>query len=475
MLRLVALLILAAPALAQVPAPAPTGPVSRIAFGSCADQNKPCPIWDKLTEAKPELTLMLGDTIYADIEDGRLKKPDVAKIQKSYDELTKLDAWKKLRASSYILGTWDDHDYGLNDAGVEWEHKDEAQRIFHDFYGTPADSPRRKMKGIYHAETFGPEGKRVQVILLDTRYFRTEIRKEARPLPGTTIRAYIPATEADASMLGADQWKWLEAELKKPAEVRILCSSIQLVSDDHPFEKWATMPNERKKLYDLVRSTGANGVVVLSGDRHLGEISVDTKSVGYPLYDATSSGLNQASRNFRLPEDNRQRFAAMPWGNNYGTILIDWAKPDPLLSIQLRGEDGEVACQVKVPLSKLQGKGGGEPKPAVPLPMGVISPAEALKKKAGDEVVVQFEVAAGRVVSMGKRILLNSDKDFRSKDNLTVVVNEKAMAGKFDKANYETFGGKTIRATGTLSEYQNALQIQIDAAAKLEIVEAKKE
>ncbi len=476
MLRVLALLLLAAPVFAQVPAPA--GPVSRIAFGSCADQNKPCPIWDKLTATKPELTLMLGDTIYADIENGRLKKPDVAKIQKSWDELAALPAWKKLRESSYVLATWDDHDYGNNDAGVEWEHKDEAQKIFHDFFGTPADSPRRKQKGIYHAETFGPEGKRVQVILLDTRYFRTPIRKAEYRLPGTGILPYLPTTDADATTLGAEQWKWLEAELKKPAEVRILCSSIQLVSDDHPFEKWANMPNERKKLYDLINSTGATGVVVLSGDRHLGEISMDTTSVGYPLYDATSSGLNQASQTFRLPEPNKQRVSAMPWGNNYGTILIDWAKPDPLLSIQLRDEDGDVACQVKVPLSKLQPKKGAVPAgptaPALPLPDGIIAPAEAMKK-VGDEVTVQFAVATGRVVSDGKRILLNSEKDFRSPANFTVVVNEKAMAGKFEKATFDTFQGKTVRAKGKVTEFRNAPQIQIDDAANLEIVEAKKE
>lgn len=465
MLRAVVCLLLAAPVFAQPPAPA--GPVSRIAFGSCADQNKPCPIWDKLVEAKPELTLMLGDTIYADIEDGRLKKPDVAKIQKSWDELAKLESWKKLRASSYLLATWDDHDYGLNDAGVEWEHKDAAQKIFHDFFGTPADSPRRKMKGVYHAETFGPEGKRVQVILLDTRYFRTALKKGDRPLPGTRIVPYLPETAADATMLGADQWKWLEEQLKKPAEVRILCSSIQLVSDDHPFEKWANMPNERKKLYDLIRTTGANGVLVVSGDRHLGEISLDEKSVGYPLYDATSSGLNQASQQFRLPEANKHRVSAMPWGNNFGTILIDWAKPDPLISLQLRGEDGEVACQVKVPLSKLQGKGA---QPVVDLPKGILSPAEAIKK-VGAEVTVQFEVAGGRLI--GKRILLNSDKDFRSKENFTVVVNETAWTGKFEKATFDTFAGKTIRASGKVTEFKDAPQIQIDDATKLEIVGGK--
>ncbi len=473
MLRLVALLLLAVPALAQPPAPA--GPVSRIAFGSCADQNKPCPIWDKLTEAKPELTLMLGDTIYADIENGKLKKPNVEKIQKSWDELAALPAWQKLRASSYMLATWDDHDYGLNDAGVEWEHKDAAQKIFHDFFGTPADSPRRTMKGVYHAETFGPVGKRVQVLVLDTRYFRTALRKDTKRLPGTTIVPYLPVTDADASMLGADQWKWLEAELKKPAEVRILVSSIQLISDDHPFEKWANMPNERAKLYELIKSTGASGVVVVSGDRHLGEISLDTTSAGYPLYDATSSGLNQASQTFRLPEKNKQRVSAMPYGNNFGMIVIDWAKADPMISLQLRHEDGEVACQVKVPLSKLTAKGGAKnPAKAVPRPDGVLSPAEAIKK-VGEEATVQFAVAAGRVVSGGKRILLNSDADFKAKDNFTVVVNEKAMTGPFEKATFDTFKGKTVRAKGKVTEFKDAPQIQIDDARNLEIVEAKKE
>ncbi len=478
MLRLVALLLLATPALAQPPAPA--GPVSRIAFGSCADQNKPCPIWDKLTEAKPDLTLMLGDTIYADIENGKLKKPTAEKIKTCWDELAALPAWQKLRKSSYMLATWDDHDYGLNDAGVEWEHKDAAQTYFHDFFGTPADSPRRTQKGVYHAETFGPESKRVQVILLDTRYFRTALRKDTKRLPGTTIIPYLPVTDAGATMLGADQWKWLEAELKKPAEVRILVSSIQLVSDDHPFEKWANMPNERQKLYDLIKSTGANGVVVVSGDRHLGEISLDTTGVGYPLYDATSSGLNQASQTFRLPEKNRQRVSAMPYGNNFGMIVIDWAKPDPTISLQLRHEDGEISSQVRVPLSKLRAKAGAQPAgakdpaKAVPLPDGVVSPAEAIKK-VGDEVTVQFAVAAGRVVSGGKRILLNSDADFKAKDNFTVVVNEKAMTGPFDKATFDTFKGKTVRAKGKVTEFKDAPQIQIDDAKNLEIVEAKKE
>jgi alkaline phosphatase D len=446
-----------------------TAQPSRILFGSCADQNKKCPIWDTMVQAKPDMTILLGDNIYADIENGRLKPSNPEKMAQCYKELLALESFQKLRAMAPLLATWDDHDYGNNDAGEEWLHKDDAQKQFLDFMNVPADSPRRKQKGIYYSEMFGPEGKRVQAIMLDTRYFRSGIEKAKDPLPRTTIRPYIPNTDPKATMLGEDQWKWLEAELRKPAALRILGSSIQLISDEHPFEKWTNIPAERARLYKLIRDTNANGVVVISGDRHLGEISLDTKAVGYPLYDITSSGLNQASQQWRDLEANSKRVAAMPYGNNFGVIEIDWKKEDPLVSVQLRHEDGQIACQARFPLSLLSPKASTQPAPAVPLPEGVLSPAQALQKKAGDEVKVQFVVQAGRKVNT--RILLNSEKDFRSEVNFTVVLNNKAWTGKYEGATYDTFKGKTIRATGKLSTFQGALQIQIDDEKNLEIVE----
>jgi alkaline phosphatase D len=476
-----------------VPAADATAPkaVSKIVFGSCADQNKPCPIWQKMADHKAELCILLGDNIYADLEttDGKTKlKPSTPeKMAQCYKELANVPAFNTLRSTSYILPMWDDHDYGNNDAGEEWVHKDDAQKQFLDFFGVANDSSRRKRKGVYHAETFGEVGQRVQVILIDTRFHRTALKKSDKIIPGTTIRPYLVNTEADASFLGAEQWTWLEEQLKQPADVRIIGSGIQVVSDDHPFEKWATMPNERAKLYKLIKDTNANGVVILSGDRHLGEISVDLKSVGYPLYDITSSGLNQGSANYRDQEVNKQRVAAMPWGNNYGTVMIDWTAKDPTVSLQLRGEDGEVVAQAKVPVGKLQQKGdkvagGGKTekdkekeKTAEKLPDGVITPEAALKMKSGDEVTVQFAVAGGNAVSGGKRILLNSLKDFKSDDCFTVVVNAKAMTGTFEKATYDTFKGKTIKAKGKLSEFGGKLQLQINDEKSIELVEEKKE
>src|SRR5438874_9622873 len=144
-------------------------PLTRIAFGSCADQDRPLPIFETIAAAKPELLLLMGDNIYADLDKTRKVTPAV--IQEKYDTLARLPGFQRLRATCPILATWDDHDFGKNDAGAEFPLKDESQKLFLDFFGVPAGDPRRAQKGVYHSAVVGPPGKRVQVILLDTRYF----------------------------------------------------------------------------------------------------------------------------------------------------------------------------------------------------------------------------------------------------------------------------------------------------------------
>ena len=139
-------------------------------------------------------------------------------------------------------------------------------------------------------------------------------------MPGWRARPYIPQTGPDATILGDAQWDWLGEQLRQPAELRILCSSIQVISDEHPFEMWANFPNERSRLYELIRDTGAQGIVILSGDRHLGEISLDNVAIGYPLFDVTASGLNQAESSWRPLEPNSRRVAGLQYGNHFGSI-----------------------------------------------------------------------------------------------------------------------------------------------------------
>lgn len=443
------------------------GPVKRIAFGSCATQLRPCPIWGTIADYQPDLLLLLGDNIYADVVESRLVPATPDRIAESYQQLAAVPAFDRLRRQTTILATWDDHDYGNNDAGVEWEHKDAAAKLFHDFFGTPDDSPLRKQRGIYSAKILGPPGKRVQIILLDTRYFRSELDKAEQPAPGFRARPYISRTDEKATMLGETQWKWLEQQLRQPAEVRLIGSSIQVVSDQHPFEKWDNFPLERQHLYDLVQQCEASGVVVLSGDRHHGEISVDPYAVGYPLYDITASGLNQASDKWKQLEANRYRVAGLAFGNHFGSIEIDWEASDPAIAMQLRWEDGQVAVQSRIPLSLLN----APPRP-LPLAAGVLSDADTITKNEGEEVDVQFMVRGGRIIGDGQRVLVNSQADYRSERNFTIVLNRESLTGVWlELKDASEITGKTIRAQGVISLYNGAKQLIIDSPDKWRIVE----
>jgi alkaline phosphatase D len=450
-------------------------PVSRVVFGSCADQNKPCPVWDKMADAKPDVTVLLGDNVYADLVDGKLVPAKPGKIAQSYEQLAAVPGFQRLRKAAPILAVWDDHDYGKNDAGADWENRQDAQKLLLDFFGVPADSPRRQREGVYHSETFGPPGKRVQIILLDTRYHRSPLTTgPAQRFPGydrPISKPYQPDTDPKKTFLGDAQWKWLEEQLRQPADVRLIGSGIQVVSEDHPFEKWANLPAERNRLYKLIRDTQATGVVVLSGDRHLGELSLDPTAAGYPLYDLTSSGINQGAKAWRRAEPNARRVAAMPYGDNFGVVGIDW-QAGPTVTLELRDDQGQPVVRHPVPLGVLKPTAAGAEKPADPapaaaMPAGVISAADA-RTKVGEAVTVQFVVKAGR--GTAARILLNSESDFRSPANFTVVLNKAGQTGKWADATLDTFKGKTIRATGTVTLFQERPQIQIDAAGKLEVV-----
>lgn len=381
------LLVFPASGLAYDVAPEPGILVQRIAFGSCNSPLDDTPIWKSINAAAPDVWLWLGDTIYADSPRPTGPTPEARarevldRMREHYSLQNALPEYATLRERARILGIWDDHDYGINDAGADFIGRDEAQRHFHDFFGEPADSPRRARPGIYSSHRFGPPGRVVQFILLDTRYFRSELQRGDFPRadwvegrPGS----YVPSSDTTATLLGEEQWAWLEACLRQPADLRILATSIQLVADDHRFEKWGTLPHERRRLFQLIRETRAEGIVVVSGDRHTGELSlfdpareVDGAALdpGYPLYDLTSSAMTksaptsiealQSRRNprpvFFSQELNRHRLGTRLPYNHFGMIEIDWEAPgSPLVTLSLRLDEGTEVLRHRVPLATLR-------------------------------------------------------------------------------------------------------------------------
>lgn len=324
--------------------------VDTIAFGSCAKEEKPQAVWDAVIAQQPDMFLFIGDNVYVDRPDDPESAGDIAE---AYRVLGKQPGFRRLRATCPVLATWDDHDYGLNDAGKEFPLKRQSQTLLLSFFNEPPKSPRWSRDGVYGSWLFGPEGRRVQVVLLDTRFFRDPLKSVDGWKNGDPIGPYRPHGAADGgTLIGEPQWTWLEDQLRKPADVRIIASSIQVVASEHGWEGWCNFPAEQQRLYDLIRQTGAGGVVFVSGDRHLIEISRNAgPGTPYPMWDFTSSGMTDPTREFSEP--NRYRVGPVLKRTNFGVIRIDWSA-GPKLQFEGRGEFGQVLMQQSVALPSLQ-------------------------------------------------------------------------------------------------------------------------
>ncbi len=313
-------------ALGSVETPA----LRRIAVGSCMDQTKPQPIWDTVLASRPDLFVFGGDNVYAS------ERPwSLARLQAAYAQQAAVPGFARLRHIVPHLAIWDDHDYGSNDAGFEFAHKQASKAAFLEFWKTPADDPRRSRDGLHHAQMFGPPQQRVQVILLDTRWARSPLKASDHPgAPGK--ERYMPDGDPAKTMLGDAQWRWLEAQLREPAQLRFLVSGIQVVVDGHGWERWGNLPLERERLYRLIQQTGARGVVFLSGDRHIGALYREASGLTYPLFELTSSGITHPWR--EAAEAGPNRLGALFTEQHFGSIDIDWQAQS--LRLALRGLDG---------------------------------------------------------------------------------------------------------------------------------------
>jgi alkaline phosphatase D len=303
--------------------------ISKIAFGSCASEEHPQPVLDLVVQHKPDVFVYLGDNIYGDTYNMQV-------LQAKYDSLAAKPEFKRLKKSVKILATWDDHDYGWNDSGKYYPFKQESKELFLKFFEEPPASERRKHEGVYTSYMFEGKGKKLQFILLDNRTFRSNLRlyrgelsredKYFYPLD------YYPHEIEDSTMLGAAQWQWLEGELKKPADIRIIGSGSQFGISYNGYEAWANFPHEQKRFLDLIKNTRANGVLFISGDVHYAEISkLQTKDC-YPIYDITSSGIT-STWTFATPNDNRIEGPVMD--NHFGLLSIDWNAKDPTIKMEI--------------------------------------------------------------------------------------------------------------------------------------------
>ena len=260
-----------------------------------------------------------GDNVYADAVDvstipnalrvGGLpfRAGTIDEIKRAYDDLDKSPGYARVLASQDllkpVLGTHDDHDFGINDGDKTFPLREESRKLFLErLIKAPKDDVRWTRPGVYFAQEFTlPKNQVMRVVMLDVRYNKD------------------PWHVKDGEMLGEPQWKWLEAELcseKQPIpRVNIIVSGLQVLMEQRGAgESWSRFPRERRRLLDLLGKCRARGVLLVSGDIHMAEINEAACGAGDLVVEATSSGLTHS------------------WGSRINTFLGEYAVVNAFLS-----------------------------------------------------------------------------------------------------------------------------------------------
>ena len=238
-----------------------------IAFGSCLRMEKPQPVWAPVLKYHPASFIFMGDTVYAD--KGRYANMKGARgIYAAWQDLSVQSEFSRFRYRSnkqsiQLFATWDDHDYGLNDAGAEFPYKLAAKDAMLNFFGIErTHTGDARQVGVYDSHTltlFTPARRpiRVQIIMLDARSFRSELQRANDSQRRLECKAGHAVASEDplATVLGDQQWQWLRKTLRQSADVRLLVSSIQVLPEQHCYEKWANFPHERIRLLKLIHIT----------------------------------------------------------------------------------------------------------------------------------------------------------------------------------------------------------------------------
>ena len=301
-----------------------------IGFGSCITEKREQPIWSAIEKENIDEFFFMGDNVYGDSEDGLLEE-----MRKSYEKQQNMfPDWifnKKLNA------IWDDHDYGKNDGGFEYPLKKEAQELFLEFWNVAQDDPRHLREGIYFNEEKEILGNNVNFIALDTRYHRSLLDQSDKP--------YSPTQDETKTILGEDQWRWLEETLKKESDLIVIISSIQILPTNHGFEKWHNFPHERRKLLNLLKSQH-KPVVLLSGDRHKAGLYKDGE-----IIEMTSSSMNKPISkpiawlwDFLYKETDELLQGEMYSQENYGILKFEKDK----ISVSLKDIQGREVLSIDI-------------------------------------------------------------------------------------------------------------------------------
>ena len=309
-----------------------------LGFGSCLHQDRSMAILKTIEKKELDLFMFIGDNVYGDQEDGELDKL----IRTYKQQYNNLENFLKNVSTEFI---WDDHDFGINDGGSNYRYKDRAKELFLETWKIPPNDPRRLRDGLYFDKMIKKNGLKVHLIFLDNRSFKSEwkltdeFNKEGK-------ERYVKDFDPDKTILGKKQWQWLKDKLNEDSDIKIILSSLQILSLGHGWESWDKLPLERERLFNLIDESDVSNLFILSGDRHRGGFYRFKTNDNNDIHEFTSSSLNLPIP-FNTEEKGPLRIGSTYRKANFGVVRIFEDK----VVMELTSNKGKVVNSLNVEIN----------------------------------------------------------------------------------------------------------------------------
>ena len=213
--------------------------------------------------------------------------------------------------------TWDDHDYGPNNADKNYEKKEVTLSLFQQFWGN-AFYGTKDTKGVFSNFTYQD----AEIFLLDNRYHKSALGEE------------------NGSTLGEEQLEWFKnALLESKTTFKLVMSGLQFLNEKGGGEGFKEFPKERQEILDFIAKHDIKGVIWVSGDRHVSELYCLKRPDTYDLYEVTTSPISSETINFPFKISSPNNPLAVKktkfWYPNFAHFSI-------------RGDAGNRMCEVKI-------------------------------------------------------------------------------------------------------------------------------
>ena len=315
-----------------------TQEILTLGFGSCLHQDRSMAILKTIEKKELDLFMFIGDNVYGDQKDGELDKL----IRTYKQQYNNLENFLKNVSTEFI---WDDHDFGLNDGGSDYRYKDRAKELFLETWKIPSQDQRRLRDGLYFDKMIEKNGLKVHLIFLDNRTFKSEwkltdeFNKEGK-------ERYVKDFDPDKTLLGKKQWQWLKDKLNEDSNIKIILSSLQILSLGHGWESWDKLPLERERLFNLIDESNVSNLFILSGDRHRGGFYSFKTNDNNDIYEFTSSSLNLPIP-FNTEEKGPLRIGSTYRKANFGVVRIFEDK----VVMELTSNKGKVVNSLNVEIN----------------------------------------------------------------------------------------------------------------------------